>query len=123
MNYSTHPLHFISEVEVFAGCILGKNGAQTKRQREYSTEMRDKHNRDVEYTVRCIKQGDGDVSKDEALERSLACLYVARRPGQTRPKVGVLVSFAWVAAAVCLQEVENFLKPAGSVGSTRILRK
>lgn len=96
---------------MFAGCILGKNGAQSRRQREYSADMKDKHNRDVEYTVRCIKQGDEAVGRDEALERSIACLFVSLTNGRVRPKIGILVSFAWVAAAVCLQEVENLLKP------------
>ena len=88
ISYASHPSHFISEVEVFAGCILGKNGAQSKRQREYSVDMKDKHNRDVEYTVRCIKQGDSDGSNDEALERSIACLFVSLSNGRRRPKGG-----------------------------------
>ena len=123
MSYSSHPSHFVSEVEVFAGCILGKNGAQSKRQREYSVDMKDKHNRDIEYTVRCIKQGDGDSRNDEALDRSIACFFVSLSNGRKRPKVGILVSFAWVAAAVCLQEVENFLKPKGSLGNMMVAHK
>ena len=110
-SYSPHPSHFISEIEVFAGCILGKTGAQTRRQREYSASMKDKHDRDVEYTIRCIMQGDEDGSNDEALERSIACLYVSFSNDQARPKIGYLASFAWVTASVCLQEVEKFLTP------------
>lgn len=50
---------------------------------------------------------------DEALERSLACMYVAvNEPGKVVPKLGQLKSFAYVAAAVCLQEVEKFREMA-----------
>ena len=136
LSYSTHPPHFISEVEVFAGAIIGKNGAQSKRQREFSMSMKDKHERDVAYTITCIRHGDGDDeddgggvgiggggggkehvggvggggggSKQEALERSIACLAVGVNTTKVRKKVGALVSFAWVAAGVCLREVERF---------------
>lgn len=108
-QYSSHPSHFISETEVFSGNILGKNGAQSKRQREFSKTMKEKHDRDMEYTVLCITRGDGDGnnSRAEALERSIACLYVACNTVRVRRKVGALVSFVWIAAAVCLKEVEK----------------
>ncbi|KAL8923902.1 MAG: hypothetical protein Q9208_004339 [Pyrenodesmia sp. 3 TL-2023] len=110
LEYSSHPIHFVSEVEVFAGALIGKNGAQTKRQRETSTSMKDKHDRDVAYTVQCILQGEEqDVSKEEALERSIACLDVAVHERRTIKRFGRLVSFTWVAAAVCLKEVEKFV--------------
>ena len=109
LQYSTHPSHFISEIEVFSGNILGKNGAQSKRQRESSKTMKEKHDKDMEYTVLCITRGDGDgdSSKAEALERSIACLYVACNTVRVRKKVGALVSFVWIAAAVCLREVQK----------------
>ena len=110
-QYSAHPTHFISEIEVFSGNILGKNGTQSKRQREFSKTMKEKHDRDVEYTVLCITRGDGDGEGDsgraEALARSIACLYVACNTVRVRKKVGTLVSFVWIAAAVCLREVQK----------------
>lgn len=110
LENSSHPTHFISEVEVFAGALIGKDGAQTKRQREFSTSMKEKQDRDVAYTVQCILQGEEqDVSKEEALERSIACLDVAVHEPRTRRRFGRLVSFTWVAAAVCLKEVEKFV--------------
>ncbi|KAL8638350.1 MAG: hypothetical protein Q9228_004498 [Teloschistes exilis] len=110
VQYSFHPTSFVSEVEVFAGTLVGKDGAQTKRQRESSIGMKDKHDRDVTYTVQCILQGEEeDSSKAEALERSIACLYVGVHERRTRPRFGRLVSFTWVAAAVCLKEVEKFV--------------
>lgn len=107
LTYSAHPNQPLSEVEVFCGTILGKNGAQSRRQREFSATMKEKHERDVAYTVQCITQGD-DGNRAEALERSLACLEVACTRGKVRRKVGALVSFGWIAASVCLKEVECF---------------
>lgn len=107
LQYSTHPPHFVSELEVFSGNILGKNGAQSKRQREFSKTMKEKHERDMEYTVSCITRGDDASSGEEALERSIACLYVACNTVRVRRRVGALVSFTWIAAAVCLKEVEQ----------------
>lgn len=107
-SYSTHPSHPVSELEVFCGSILGKNGAQIHRQRESSKSMKDEYERDVAYYFRCIVRGDdGDDSGEEALERSIACLYVALSGRKVRKKLGSLVSFAWIAAAACLQEVEK----------------
>lgn len=110
LQYSNHPAHFVSEIEVFSGNILGKNGAQSKRQREFSKTMKEKHDRDMEYTVLCIRRGaaeNGDDGRAEALERSIACLYVACNTPRVRKKVGTLVSFTWIAAAVCLKEVQR----------------
>ncbi|KAL8788930.1 MAG: hypothetical protein Q9213_001453 [Squamulea squamosa] len=110
LENSFHPTHFVSEVEVFAGELLGKYGAPNKRQRETSISMKEKHDRDVAYTVQCILHGeDEDASTGEALERSLACLDVAVHEVHTRKRFGRLVSFTWVAAAVCLKEVEKFV--------------
>jgi hypothetical protein len=107
---AAHPL---SEVEVFAGAILGKNGGlPSRRQREASTEMKDKMERDVSYTVKSILQGSDESpgqGRDEALARSIACLAVAREePKNVVPKIGKLKSFAYVAAAVCLREIDGF---------------
>ncbi|KAL8661325.1 MAG: hypothetical protein Q9202_005690 [Teloschistes flavicans] len=110
VQHSFHPTSFVSEVEVFAGTLVGKDGGQTKRQRESSTSMKDKHDRDVTFTVQCILQGEEeDSSKAEALERSMACLFVGVHEQRTRRRHGRLVSFTWVAAAVCLKEVEKFV--------------
>ncbi|KAI9782141.1 MAG: hypothetical protein M1835_004106, partial [Candelina submexicana] len=50
-QYSTHPSHPLQELEVFAGVIIGKTGAQSKRQKEYSKGMREKFEEDVVFTV------------------------------------------------------------------------
>ena len=61
----------------------------------------------MEYTVLWIARGDGGDDKSEALERSIACLHVACNVVRVRKKVGALVSFVWIAAAVCLREVQK----------------
>ena len=107
-EYSTHPPHCISEVEVCSGVIIGKYGAQSKRQREFSVSMKEKYERDVEYTVRSMLQGEDNSGTDAALERTIACLWVGCNVVRPRNKVGTLISFGWVAAAACLKEVEKF---------------
>ena len=110
-QYSTHPSRPLTETEVFSGSILGKTGgAQSKRQRESSVTMKEKYERDVTYIVQWITKGDSEVDgkgADEALERSIACLYVASQSIRLGKRYGELVSFFWVAAAVCLKEVEK----------------
>ena len=105
-QYSTHRSNHLTEKEVFLGKIINsKSGAATKRQRETSLVMKERFNREVRETVAWIREGG------EALERSLACLYVAQREqkGPRRGRLNIeLHSFGWVAAAVCLEEVEKY---------------
>lgn len=91
ITYATHPAHALSEVEVFCGHIFGyKNGGMpSKRQRENSVTMREKHERDVQRLIGLIldgaggeKEGDDDDEsvgdgRGDALERSIACLALA----------------------------------------------
>ena len=121
IQYATHPHHPLSEVEVFSGSILGKNAAQSKQQRENSITMKDKFDRDVTYITQWITHGDDEVEENnsEALARSLACLYVGINQRGVRKKVGELVSFAWVAAAICLKELEKL--PGNDVLPLRLI--
>ncbi len=63
-------------VEVFIGNILGRTGAQSKRQRELSTTLKEKFEDDSTFFVKCIVK-DGDEWSKESLERSIACLAVS----------------------------------------------
>ena len=108
MTYSSNPTNFVSEAEVFSGSILGKHGGLSKRQREMSKDMKKKFDRDVDYTVQCIKKGD-DGDEQESLARSIACFFLSLTTENTRRKVGALVSFQWIAAATCLKEVVDML--------------
>ncbi|KAL8783757.1 MAG: hypothetical protein Q9195_009284 [Heterodermia aff. obscurata] len=107
-DYASQPHHHVSEVEVVSGAIIGKNGAQSKRQRDYSTTMKERHERDVDYIVRCILQGEDTSGTEEALERSIACFWIGHQEITESKRVGRLVSFGWIAAGVCLSEVKKF---------------
>ncbi|KAE8452050.1 hypothetical protein EG329_002215 [Mollisiaceae sp. DMI_Dod_QoI] len=112
-NYSEHPLRPMSELEAFIGNILGAQGTQSKRQRDLSIPMKEAFDRDVSYIVRCIRGSDDDDDErsDEALGRSIACFSVSL--GEvTRVTLGgrkneALVSFRYIAAAVCLREIDK----------------
>ena len=108
LDYASQPHHHVSEVEVISGTIIGKNGAQSKRQRDFSTTMKERHERDVDYIVRCILQGEDSSGTDEALERSIACFWIGHQEITESKRFGRLVSFGWIAAGVCLREVKKF---------------
>jgi len=109
-EYNEHPSRPLTELEVFVGNVLGRTGAQSKRQRELSTSLKEHFDDGVAWIVNCIlKDGNGEWS-DESLERSMACLAVSlEEPKQPRGWKGKeqLVSFKYVAAAICLREVER----------------
>lgn len=103
-QYSTHPAQLISELEVFAGTLLGKNGGvRNKRLRDMSIDMKEKFDRDVAFTVSCILNRSCQDENKEALERSIACFAVAVEDERfVWERIGRLESFCYVAAAVCL---------------------
>ncbi|KAL9105886.1 MAG: hypothetical protein Q9227_008997 [Pyrenula ochraceoflavens] len=121
-EYSTNPAYPLTELEVFTGSILGKNGGQTKQQRELSISMKERFTSDLNYIVGCMTKEVEE--EEEALERSLACFQVGmeeRSKGSRRRRWGTggrtgryedeeeLVSFVYVAAAICMREVERFV--------------
>ncbi|KAE9382198.1 RdRP-domain-containing protein [Stipitochalara longipes BDJ] len=113
-EYSEHPIRPLTELEAFIGNILGKTGAQSRHQRELSTNMKDRFEEDALFIVNCILKEDGDWS-EESLERSMACLAVSLEPPKRYRKQEQLLSFKYVAAAVCLREVERFERlPVGT---------
>ena len=105
-EYSEHPRRPLSETEVFVGNILGKTGAQSKQQRDLSTTMKERFNEDVASVINTIIK-DGTDPSLEALERSVACFEVSFEIGRRRRVDGELVSFRYVASAVCLREIER----------------
>jgi hypothetical protein len=135
-EYGPRPQHPLSEIEVFVGNIIGKTGAQTTRQRELSMSMKERFEADLSFTVKCITKtaslvydGDEDENRKEDdtiterseqnLALSMACLWVALnedaevweygKRGKVKPQ-----SFGYVAAAVCLKEVER--RPVACLG-------
>jgi hypothetical protein len=105
-EYSEHPRRPLTELEAFVGNILGKTGAQTKHQHDISTTLKEKFDNDAAYFVNCIVKEGAEYS-GEALERSMACLSVSLEERLSKGKEEVL-SFKYLAAAVCLREVERF---------------
>jgi len=105
-DYSEHPLRPLSELEAFIGNILGKTGAQSKHQRELSMSMKEKFDEDAGFIVNYILKEDSEWS-EESLERSMACLAVSLEDGPVHKRWGRLLSFKYVAAAICLREVER----------------
>jgi hypothetical protein len=126
-TYSTHPLRPLSENEVFIGNILGKTGKQSKAQRELSTTMKERFDKDVKFIIDNIVK-DGGQPSFEALERAVACLEVGMEGtkgrgvgivigggvavgvgGGDRKKGGAedLVSFRYVVAALALREIDR----------------
>jgi len=103
-RYSTHRAQHLTEKEVFLGFILGRSGAATKRQREMSLVMKERFDREVRETISWMR-GDTD-----ALERSIACLHLGKEiKRQSRGRVELeLRSFGWIAAAVCMEELNKY---------------
>ena len=120
-QYCLQPHQPLSELEVFSGTILVHSGGrQNRRVREFNTGMKERFERDAAFFVDRMLYGDYEhEGKAEALERSLACLAVAmEEPARVARRIGELKSFRYVAAAVCLKEVERF---QGSYGILRPL--
>ena len=127
-QYATHPSQPVDELEVFLGSIIGKNWNLSKRQRELSKEMKEKYERDVAFTIDCILRGGDGASRvieHDALEKTMACLslgveveaQMSRKTGKGRGRgkgKAAWRSFGWVAAALCLRELEKF--QSGRVG-------
>ncbi|EDN94048.1 hypothetical protein SS1G_09915 [Sclerotinia sclerotiorum 1980 UF-70] len=106
-HYSEHPSRPVSEREVFVGNILGKAGSVSKKQRELCTSMKEKYDEIAAFIINCIIKVNDDYS-EEALERSIACFAVSlddKGPRSTRDEP--LKSFRYLAAGVCLREMER----------------
>lgn len=116
-DHSPHPIQPLSELEVFTGTILGKNGGlPSRRLRETSATMKQEFEDHCAHYVACIARSveDAGARGAEALERSIACLSVALLEGEVLPRIGRLVSWRYVCAAVCLREVEKFMNGFGN---------
>ncbi|KAG9237482.1 rna-dependent rna polymeras-like protein [Amylocarpus encephaloides] len=104
-EYSGHPSRPLSELEVFTGNILGKTGVPTRRQHELSKTMKEKFNEDMAFIVNCILK-DGDKLSEDSLSRSIAC-FAASLEDDSHDRRERLSSFKYVAAAICLKEVNK----------------
>lgn len=105
-EYSGHPHRPMSELEAFVGNFLGKTGAINKQQRELSTNMKGRFEEDSRSIVNFILK-DGNEWSKESLERSMACLAVSLEERPADRGKEQLLSFKYIAAGVCLKEVER----------------
>jgi hypothetical protein len=126
-EYGPRPQVPLSEVEVFVGNILGKTGALTTRQRELSLSMKEHFEDELSFIVGCITNksshlydaedeesiADGAMDgAEQTLALSMACLWVGLNESAKVWEFGKrgrveLRSFGYVAAAVCLKQVER----------------
>lgn len=114
-DYSEHPSRPISELEAFIGNILGTQGIQSRRQRDLSVPLKEVFDRDVASIVRFIRGvNEDDEDTSETLARSIACFSVSLGEATQRVVAGrksePLVSFRYIAAAVCLKELDKYLE-------------
>lgn len=115
-NYSEHPIHPISELEVFTGQIFNNSGVQTHRQRERSIKLKDEFERIASWILSQMRPDyplTGYVSEYDSLLRCLACFHIAAqgedkdsRSGNKRRGWEGLQSFRVVAACALLVEIE-----------------
>lgn len=131
-TFSPSPNMPLAETEVFSGTILGRQGgAQGKPLRELSKTMRERFEVHCNYAVLRITKGDGaieeaeylddlydlDEREIEALPRAIACLLVAvNERSVSDRRLGELKSFRYVAAGVCLRELQRWRHSLGLYG-------
>ncbi|KAE8149813.1 RNA dependent RNA polymerase-domain-containing protein [Aspergillus avenaceus] len=108
-SFSDHPTKPISELEVVIGCIIGQNGAPTRRQRDRSVKLQDEFERIATWITGSICQKSGTAV--ESLEFCLACVHAGNYEtdsGRHRRKdiYGELRSFRIVAACALLAALD-----------------
>jgi hypothetical protein len=105
-RYALHPSFPLHEIEVVSGCMLGS--VFVRRLKENVVDMRESFADDVAYIRNRIRM-DEEGNSDEALPRAIACLEDAMASqGLKVGKEGRLLSYRYIAAAVCLEELERF---------------
>jgi len=101
----------LTELEVFSGNILGKHDRKpSKHMREANKEVQERFDRDVSDIARRMVRGDGDwegADDPEALPRAIACFKVSLETKGWENQV-VLRSWKYVAAAVCLEQLNVY---------------
>ncbi|KAL8897647.1 MAG: hypothetical protein Q9192_002477 [Flavoplaca navasiana] len=115
LQYSTNPPEYLEEIEVFIGSIICRTGQRSKRQKEFTTGMQEKYDREARAYMAamraCDETQDVDTDKWKGLRLSMACLDVHIK--QANSNTGRLHacrtdSFGWIAAAAVLRELEVF---------------
>lgn len=105
-TYSEHPKRQLTELEIFMGNILGKTGAQSRHQRDASKTMKEEF-AELALAIETFVLKDGDQFSEESLERSVACFSVAMEDRNLWSRKENLMSFKYVAMAICLRQVDR----------------
>lgn len=111
LQYSTHPTEHLEEIEVFIGNIICRTGYRSKRQKEYMTGMKEKYDRHALSLMTAMRADDVTGEEFEALHRSMACLWIGiQKPAERKERFegSRRDTFGWIAAAACLQELEDY---------------
>ena len=101
-DYSMNFSRPLNELEAFLGTIVGMRSVPTKRQKEASRELRERMEADIAFTTTWIATGPGDQEVNH-LGQAMACMLLGLHPKQGTG----LRSFPWLAAGMCLREVEK----------------
>lgn len=108
-EFSDHPLRPIKEIEAVVGNILGKNAIANRRQQECSTSMKEKYDQNTAFIVDQVTRDEDGSHSTESLERTMACLVISLEDSITVRDHEALVSFKYLAAALCLREVNKLI--------------
>lgn len=104
----------ISEVEIFIGCIVGRE-KQTRRQKDASVAMKEEFERLTSSIIESIK----GESREDTLAVGMGCLYLCRADRDAQGPQNGLQSFAWVVASVVLTEMDKIQKEVRHAGRRR----
>ena len=102
--HQNHPLH---EIEVVTGAVLGS--VFVRKLRDMTKDMKERFGRDVAFIRERIRYDD-DGNDDEGMPRAVACLHVGvKERGRKMGRSGdtYMWSWAYIAAAICLEEIER----------------
>ena len=114
LQYSTSFPDPLEEIEVFIGQVICRHGYNSKRQREYTTGMKEKYDCEALKFMAAMRENDDELAGEHeyvALRRSMACLYVGIQEPKhckRRTEEGRRDTFAWLAAAAVMRELEVF---------------
>ncbi|KAL8853007.1 MAG: hypothetical protein Q9221_002155 [Calogaya cf. arnoldii] len=120
LQYSTNPLEYLEEIEIFMRNIICRNGYRSQRQREFMMSMKEKYNREARAYMAAMHDPNsgfdyngehtGDENHWHGLRRSMACLYIGiQQPSNGKGRVDLGTdTFGWVAAATVMRELEVY---------------
>ncbi|KPI41804.1 putative RNA-dependent RNA polymerase 1 [Cyphellophora attinorum] len=102
--YAIRRTDALTEKEVFIGTIMGRQGSMSKKQREWSEDMKARFGwelRDIKgWMQERVLEDEEDITN-----MAVACLHVAVHEQSELAKKEELKSFGWFAAGLCMPEI------------------